>query len=146
MTAFVWGGEADDGRQSARQSSAPVGMSFAVNSAVRFDSGRGEEIWVREPVTVAGIDDADRAVLSDWLARAGVRGIDTVMDLSVRPWKIAGPKVIFGVFEAGKSQASWLVVRYGSGWTLARCVDGFVWDASASLPDILALIDEDVNT
>jgi hypothetical protein len=90
---------------------------------------------------VTGLDAADRQVLSSWLASAAARGIDTVMDLSVRPWDIGGAAVIVGVFETNKNQASWLVVREGSGWTLARCADGFVSGLTKSLPDILALID-----
>ena len=65
------------------------------------------------------------------------------MDLSVRPWGIAGAGAIVGVFEAGKEKASWLLLRHWSGWTLARCADGFVSDAMMSLPAILALIDAD---
>ncbi len=88
-----------------------------------------------------GLDTTDQQTLADWLD--GAIGIDTVLDFAARPWNIAGASVIFGVFEVDQEKASWLVVRHGSGWTLARCADGFVSDVSASLPDILRLIDRD---
>ena len=40
-----------------------------------------------------------------------------------------------------QEKASWLLLRHWSGWTLARCADGFVSEAMMSLPAILALID-----
>ncbi len=39
-----------------------------------------------------------------WLDDAGTRGIDAAMDLSVRPWGIAGAGAIVGVFEAGRKR------------------------------------------
>jgi hypothetical protein len=93
--------------------------------------------------TYAGIDEADRLALLEWLDSAAPRGIDAVMDLSVRPWGIAGTGTIVGVFEAGKEDASWLLIRHWGGWTLVRCADGFVSDAMMSLPATLALIDAD---
>jgi hypothetical protein len=91
--------------------------------------------------TYAGLDEADRQALSDWLDCAGARGIDAAIDLSVRPWGVAGAGAIVGVFEAGKEKASWLLLRQDMGWTLVRCADGFVSDAMISLPAILALIE-----
>ena len=95
--------------------------------------------------TFKGLDAADRKVLADWLVRANERGIDRAIDLSVRPWNVAGHPVVVGVFETDKPLASWLAVRLGIDWTLARCADGFVSDASASLLEILDLIDADAN-
>jgi hypothetical protein len=118
-------------------------MSFAVCNGVRCTAGRGEETWVPGSPTFAGLDDADRHILSDWLDRAGARGIDAAMDFSVRPWGVTGAGAIIGVFHAGHDKASWLIVRHGSGWTLARCRDSFVSDVMISLPAILALIDAD---
>jgi hypothetical protein len=114
----------------------------AVLDDAHFTPRRTEETWVPRAQTFVGLDDADRQALSDWLQRAGVRGIDA-MDLSVRPWGVTGAGAVVGVFEAGKDRASWLVVRHGSGWTLARCSDGFVSDVMASLPAILSLIEVD---
>jgi hypothetical protein len=116
-------------------------MSFAAAASVCFTAGRGEETWVPGTGTIAGIDDFDRQVLADWLDRAGARGIDLAMDFSSRQWNVEGARAIVGVFEAGKAQASWLVVRSGSRWLLARCDDGFVSDEMTSLPAVLALID-----
>lgn len=116
-------------------------MSFAVNSGVRFNAGPPEETLVLPTAIFPQLDIADRSVLLDWLDHAEEHGIDTVMDLAVRPWNIVGVDVVIGVFEIGKSQASWLVVRHGSGWALARCDDGFVSDVAASLAGILAMID-----
>ncbi len=119
-------------------------MSFARIEGVRFTTtGRGGETWVPRAQTYVGLDEADRLVLLDWLDEAGSWGIDAAMDLSVRPWGIAGAGAIVGVFEAGKEEASWLLLRHWAGWTLARCADGFVSDAMMSLPAILALIDAD---
>lgn len=89
---------------------------------------------------LTGLDTADRQALSDWLFQAS--GIDSVMDLAVRPWNIPGASSIFGIFETGVNQASWLIVRYGSGWTLVRSKDGFVSDVMASMPEILKLLDQ----
>jgi hypothetical protein len=97
--------------------------------------------WVAGSSTFAGLDEADRQMLSGWLTHARARGIDAVMDLSVRPWGVSGAGVIVGVFNAGEDRASWLIVGHGTGWTLARCGDGFVSDVMTSLPAVLALID-----
>jgi len=118
-------------------------MSCAVNDGICFTAGRGKESWVPEAGTFVGLDEADRQVLSDWLDRAGARGIDAAMDFSVRHWGVGGAGVVVGVFEAGRDKASWLVVRSGTGWVLARCADGFVSDVMTSLPAALALIDAD---
>ncbi|MEA2737218.1 MAG: hypothetical protein QOH05_525 [Acetobacteraceae bacterium] len=115
-------------------------MTFAVTPDVRFNACQGEAIWVLPAGTFSGLDSADRQALLDWLDDASE--IDTIMDFSVRPWNVAGTSAIFGVFETGRDQATWLIVRYGLGWMTVRCADGFVSDVSASLPEILDLIDE----
>jgi hypothetical protein len=90
--------------------------------------------------TFTGLDPASRAALSDWVAGAG--GIDTVVDLSHRPWNIAGADTIIGVFEHGKPSASWLIVLHRSRWTLARCDDHSVSETYPALGEILGLIDD----
>jgi hypothetical protein len=140
MVASVSKAQADDGARPPRQVWRPVGMTFALPSDVHFNADRGEATWVLPAGTFTGLDTADRLVLSDWLDDAN--GIDTVMDFSVRPWNVAGARGIFGVFEVGKEQATWLIVRDRSGWILVRCSDGFVSDLTVSLLDILGLIDE----
>jgi hypothetical protein len=114
-------------------------MTFAVTSEVRFNAGQAEATWVLPTGSFTGLDTVDRQALSDWLD--ATTGIDTVMDLTARPWNVAGAGVILGVFETDKQQASWLIVRYSDGWTLARCADGFVSDVSNNLPDLLRMID-----
>jgi hypothetical protein len=63
------------------------------------------------------------------------------MDLSIRPWGVNGAGVIIGIFDTGEDRASWLIVGHNTGWTLARCGDGFISDVMTSLPAVLALID-----
>jgi hypothetical protein len=120
-------------------------MSFAVSNdvsnGVGFTVGGDEGTWVAGSSTFVGLDDADQQILSDWLVRAGARGIDAAVDLSVRPWGVGGAGVIIGIFDAGEDRASWLVVGHNTGWTLARCGDGFISDVMTSLPAVLALID-----
>ena len=134
----VWRAKADDGARSPCWGS--VGMSFAVKSDVRFNADGGEATWVLRAGRLTGLDTADRQALSDWLDSAS--GIDTVTDLAARPWNIEGATGIFGIFETGNGQASWLIVCNQSGWTLARCSDGLVSDVIESLRDVLALVDE----
>jgi hypothetical protein len=116
-------------------------MGFAASSGVGFTAGGDKGTWVAESSTFVGLDDADQQILADWLARAGARGIDAAMDLSVRPWGVSGAGVIIGVFDTGEDRASWLIVGHHTGWTLARCGDGLISDVMTSLPAVLALID-----
>jgi hypothetical protein len=118
-------------------------MSFVVRSDVRFDTSRGEEAWMPPAGTFIGLDTADRQALSDWLD--GASGIDSVIDLAVRPWNIAGATAIIGVFRTYQDQASWLIVRDGAGWTLADCRNDIISDPSPSLPDILCMIDDELR-
>jgi hypothetical protein len=115
-------------------------MTFAVPADVRFTADWGEATLALPAGTFNGLDTADRQVLLDWLDDA--EGIDTVMDFSVRPWNVAGARGIFGVFEAGKEQATWLILWDHFGWMLLHCSDSFVSDLTISLVDILDLIDE----
>ncbi len=130
-----------DGSRLPCQSLGPDGMSFAASNGVGFTVGEYEGTWVAGSSTFAGLDDADQQILSEWLARAGARGIDAAIDLSVRPWGVHDAGVIIGVFDAGEDRASWLIVGHNAGWTLARCGDGFISDVMTSLPAVLALID-----
>ena len=120
-------------------------MTQAVESDVRFTTRWGEETSVPRAGLFTGLGATDRRLLEAWLGRAADAGIDTVLDLAIRPWNITGASAIFGVFETSRDQASWLIVRYGSVWTLARCADGFISDVSASLPDILSIIDAELR-
>jgi hypothetical protein len=114
-------------------------------SRVRFTAGERQETRMLRAKTFKGLGKTDRKVLTDWLARAGAGEIDTVIDLSGRPWNVANASLIVGVYETDKADASWLIVRDGTSWALARCADGFISDGSMSLSDILALISRDIN-
>ena len=120
-----------------------VAPSGAAKSSDYLSIDGGGETWVPGSPTFTGLDEADSKVLSTWLDRASARGIEAAMDLSVRPWGVSNVGAIIGVFGAGEDRASWLVVGHGTGWTLARCSDGFVSDVMTSLPAVLALIDAD---
>jgi len=117
-----------------------VGMTFVPTSDVRFNAGHDEATWVLLAGTFKGLNRVDRQTLSDWLD--GASGIDTVVDLTERHWNIDGPQAILGVFESDEEQASWLIVGDGAGWTLVRCIDGFISNVLTAFPDILDLIDE----
>jgi hypothetical protein len=116
-------------------------MNLALANGVRIATGLGKETGVPGSSTFAALEDADQRILSEWLTGAAARGVDAAMDLTVRPWGVTGVGTIIGVFDAGEDRASWLIVKHGSGWTLARCGDGFVSDVLASLPAVLALLD-----
>jgi hypothetical protein len=105
-----------------------------------FNPDRGEAFRMLLAGTFSGLDCVSRASLAAWLAGAG--GIDTVLDLSQRPWNVADAAAIIGVFERGNASASWLIVRHRSLWTLVRCGDAAVCETCATLGDILRLIDD----
>ncbi len=132
--------EVDERAQTPWQIRRPAGMSFAVKSDIRFNIGGNEATWVLQAGTFTGLDIADRQALSDWLDDNS--SVDTIIDLADRSWNIARASTILGVFESNSDQASWLIVRYGDGWTLARLRDSFISDVLDSLPNILRLIDE----
>jgi hypothetical protein len=94
---------------------------------------------MQQAETLAALDPADRDLLSAWLAARG--RIDIVLDLSSRAWHIPGDRTIIGVFEAGRQQASWLIVAERSVWVLAQCDDGTVSGPCTTLAEILTLID-----
>ena len=114
-----------------------AGMTQAVEPDVRFDNQWDEMPGSR---VVTGLDPADQRILASWLNHSSTNRIDTILDLTIRPWNIVGASAILGVFEVKRNHASWLIVKLDSGWTLARCADGFISDVSASLPDILSII------
>jgi hypothetical protein len=113
-------------------------------AVARFTANRREASRVSQAGSFTRLDKADAQILADWLERAEARGIDAAIDLSVRPWNIAGVRFIVGIFEKDRSEASWLIVRCSAGWMLARCSDGFVSDVSVALSDTLALIGDDL--
>jgi hypothetical protein len=94
---------------------------------------------MQQTEALAALDPADRHLLSAWLAARD--GIDAVLDLSPRPWRIPGDRSVIGVFETGRAQASWLIVAERSVWVVAQCADGTVSEPCATLAEILTLID-----
>lgn len=88
----------------------------------------------------AGLDPANREVLSDWHKNIADRRIDMIVDMSLRPWNTVGARVIIGVFERGRDAASWLVVEYHGSWMLVHCADGTASAEFATLAEVLALI------
>jgi hypothetical protein len=117
-----------------------------------FNPDRGEAFRMLLAGTFNELDATSRATLGDWLASAsngsGAGRIDTVLDLSRRPWNVADARTIIGVFEPGQGSASWLLVGHvghvghRAAWTLVRCEDGFVSETRPTLGEILGLIDD----
>jgi hypothetical protein len=126
----------------AEQSLGSDCMRSAGGNSHGFIAGGNEGILVAGSSAFAGLDELDHEALSDWLARAGLRGIDAALDISARPWGVRGAGIVIGVFDTGEDRASWLIVGRHAEWTLARCGDGFVSDVMTSLPAALRLIDD----
>jgi hypothetical protein len=154
MIAPVWKTEADEGSQGPCRYEPyrhGFGMGLAGNvddfdvAVARFTVNRREASRVSQAHLCTRLDAADGRILSDWLEQAETRGIDAAIDLSLRPWNIAGVRIVVGIFERDRSQASWLIVGCPGGWLLAGCDNGFVSDVSVALSDILALIGDDVR-
>ena len=94
---------------------------------------------LREP-TFAGLDLPERKVLADWLAAAQTRGIDAAIDFARRPWGAGQLESVIGVFETGRTMASWLLVRYQAQWVVATVSDETISATRDSLTAALALI------
>jgi hypothetical protein len=90
--------------------------------------------------TFAALDPANRRVLFDWLGDPAAAHIDTAIDMSLRPWNVAGAVNVIGIFEPGRTAASWLVVQDASGWFLLTCATGAVSETCPALADVLELI------
>ena len=123
---------------------AAIGSGFAVSTDARFIVVADEADQVLGPFS--GVSNIDSLILSGWLSGAIARGIDAVIDLSARPWNVTSAEAILGVFEVARPRASWLLVRDGRGWVLARRADRFVSDSTTFLPALLVMIDHQVNS
>jgi hypothetical protein len=130
------------GRQGGAAGVSPAGADAAADAF--FNPDRGEAFRMLLAGTFTGLDPVSRASLAEWLAgaRAGAGRIDTVVDLSHRPWNVADARTVIGVFEQGKPSASWLIVRHRSAWTLVQCGDGAVLETCPTLGELLGLIDD----
>lgn len=87
-----------------------------------------------------GLGRADRQDLSEWSRRIADSGIDAVLDLSARPWRVAEAAAVIGVFETAKPLATWIVLQLAGEWLLLRPADGFISPPSATLRDVLGRI------
>jgi hypothetical protein len=67
-------------------------------------------------------------------------GIETVIDLSARPWNVSGTRTILGVFRREADRAGWLLVKEGDGWSVIECVAETVTGEALHLDDALALV------
>lgn len=86
----------------------------------------------------ASLTPADRQALTAWLRHT--EGFDGIEDFSGRPWFDDWPGTILGVFEGGRSRASWLLIRHADRWIAAHCADGFVSAPADSLQAVLSFI------
>jgi len=133
MTAPFWKSDSLDLANAMPES---LGMRLAVKQSgccdgvFRMPGGGG----------IGGLTPEDGAVLEDWLSAARNAGIETVSDLTARPWQVAQPDLVIGVFETGQTAASWLVIRAQGRWVVATVPNDTVSDAHVMLADALRLI------
>lgn len=95
--------------------------------------------FVRSSPADNGLCIEDKVVLTNWLSKT--LRVNAIVDFSDRPWNIGPAGPILGVFREGNERASWLIVRSGTQWGLARCDDGWVAPAAMSLSDALESIE-----
>lgn len=88
-----------------------------------------------------GLGWAERRDLSDWSHRIAGSGIDAILDLSARPWRVTGAAAVIGVFETAKPLATWIILHLAGEWLLLRPADGFISPPSATLRDVLGRIE-----
>jgi hypothetical protein len=86
----------------------------------------------------AGLSSTERRYLERWQRAARAVGIDTIEDLSQRPWPCSVEGAVIGVFVEGGEAAAWLVVKHSGRWAVARCADSTVSRSVESLADALA--------
>jgi hypothetical protein len=87
-----------------------------------------------------GLTVPQRRYLFGWRDAATATGIDTIEDLSLRPWPDCEAETIIGVFRSGHLLASWLIVGHAGTWAVAFCRDGTVSESVATLADALHLV------
>jgi hypothetical protein len=90
--------------------------------------------------TFSRLSPVDRQYLDEWLHDARTNGIDSVEDLTSRPWPSAVAGTVIGVFQTGAESASWLVICHNGAWVVACCAEGTVSPTRHSLADALAVI------
>jgi hypothetical protein len=87
-----------------------------------------------------GLTVPQRRYLFGWKEAACATGIDSVEDLSLRPWPECDAETIIGVFRSGHRLASWLIVGHAGTWAVAFCREGTVSNSVDTLADALHLV------
>jgi hypothetical protein len=83
---------------------------------------------------------AQRRYLLGWHDAARASGIDSIEDLTHRPWPRCDADTIIGVFEADHLLATWLIVGQGGEWAVACCRDSAVSAPVPTLADALQIV------
>lgn len=94
---------------------------------------------MRKAIALMSLGAADRAALSRWLSGPAAGRIEAAIDLTPRPWNVDAAHAVIGLFEHGRSNASWLVINSRTGWAVADCATGDIRGASPTLARALAL-------
>jgi hypothetical protein len=87
-----------------------------------------------------GLSVEDRRHLLAWLDAARDSGIDATEDLRLRPWPMPVTAQVIGVFRAGMTMATWLVVGQNGLWTVVSVSEGTVLATRPTLAAALAII------
>jgi hypothetical protein len=88
----------------------------------------------------SGLSVGDRRHLLTWLDAARLSGIDATEDLRLRPWPMPVTAHVIGVFRAGMTMATWLVVGQNELWTVVSVSEGTVLATRPTLAAALAII------
>jgi len=88
----------------------------------------------------AGLTVDERRYLMAWIETARASGIDATEDLRLRPWPVPNSVAVIGVFRAGESIATWLVVGQNGLWTVIVVASGHIVTTQPALSDALAAI------
>ena len=75
-----------------------------------------------------------------WHDAARASGIDSIEDLTHRPWPRGDADTIIGVFESDHLLASWLIVGQAGEWAVACCRDSAVSASVPTLADALQIV------
>lgn len=82
----------------------------------------------------------ERRHLYAWCREASTIGIDSVEDLTSRPWPCPVAGTVIGVFQAGAAATRWLVIGQNDAWVVACCADSVVSRTFHSLAEALSAI------
>ncbi len=87
-----------------------------------------------------GLTVDERRYLMAWIESARASGIDATEDLRLRPWPVPISASVIGVFRAGESIATWLVVGQNGLWTVILVASGHIVTTQPTLAEVLAEI------